>query len=280
MPQSRNFALLTRDEIAIELARIALAAGTPIMQIYAEGCAQRDKADGSPVTEADERAEAIIHARLSSFGAGGPSWSPRRRSPAARRSSKPTRILPRRSPRRHARIPRPQRRIHRQCRADPRGRTGRRRGLCPGARPVVVRRRDAAYGCRGAGRRAACRPFKLARGCKTRSRAASADRAREPFARRPATEAFLQPLPARRPQVGGFVAEILRRRRGRGRRLSALRADDGMGHRGGRRGAEGRGRRRARRARALRSSMASLPPGCATARSSPGATPRRRSAGS
>ena len=64
MPHSRNFALLTRDEIAVELARIALAAAAPIMQIYVDGCARREKADGSPVTEADERAEAVIQAHL------------------------------------------------------------------------------------------------------------------------------------------------------------------------------------------------------------------------
>lgn len=55
----------TRDEIAVALARIALAAGPAIMEVYAENSAARQKSDGSPVTQADERAEAIIHARLS-----------------------------------------------------------------------------------------------------------------------------------------------------------------------------------------------------------------------
>ena len=70
MPQSRNFALLTRDEIAIELALIALAGAAPIMQVYAEGCAHREKTDGSPVTEADERAEALIDTRLNALAPG------------------------------------------------------------------------------------------------------------------------------------------------------------------------------------------------------------------
>ena len=70
MPQSRNFALLTRDEIALELALIALAAGAPIMQVYAEGCVHREKTDGSPVTAADESAEAVIHARLDALAPG------------------------------------------------------------------------------------------------------------------------------------------------------------------------------------------------------------------
>lgn len=45
-------------------ADIALAAGAAVMKVYAgESCARR-KADGSPVTAADEAAEAIILARL------------------------------------------------------------------------------------------------------------------------------------------------------------------------------------------------------------------------
>jgi 3'(2'),5'-bisphosphate nucleotidase len=53
-----------RDQIALALAEIALAAGPAIMEIYAGDCQSRAKSDGSPVTEADERAEAIIQARL------------------------------------------------------------------------------------------------------------------------------------------------------------------------------------------------------------------------
>jgi len=43
----------------------ALAAGNEIEAIYGAGCATQIKADGSPVTEADHRAEAIILAALS-----------------------------------------------------------------------------------------------------------------------------------------------------------------------------------------------------------------------
>ena len=53
-----------RDQIALALAEIALATGPAIMEIYAPDCASREKSDGSPVTQADERAEAIILARL------------------------------------------------------------------------------------------------------------------------------------------------------------------------------------------------------------------------
>jgi 3'(2'),5'-bisphosphate nucleotidase len=52
------------DAMARALAEVALAAGPAVMEEYARGCETRDKADGSPVTAADERAEAIIVARL------------------------------------------------------------------------------------------------------------------------------------------------------------------------------------------------------------------------
>ena len=42
----------------------ALAAGHEIERIYGAGCAEEVKRDGSPVTEADRRAEAIILSRL------------------------------------------------------------------------------------------------------------------------------------------------------------------------------------------------------------------------
>jgi 3'(2'), 5'-bisphosphate nucleotidase len=54
----------TRDEIALFLAEAALAAGPAVMEEYERGCVVRSKADGSPVTVADHRAEAIICRRL------------------------------------------------------------------------------------------------------------------------------------------------------------------------------------------------------------------------
>ena len=50
----------TRDEIAMFLAKAALAAGPAVMEEYDRGCDVASKADGSPVTSADHRAEAII----------------------------------------------------------------------------------------------------------------------------------------------------------------------------------------------------------------------------
>jgi 3'(2'), 5'-bisphosphate nucleotidase len=46
------------------LVEAALAAGAEIERIYGAGCAVEEKGDGSPVTEADRAAEAIILARL------------------------------------------------------------------------------------------------------------------------------------------------------------------------------------------------------------------------
>jgi 3'(2'), 5'-bisphosphate nucleotidase len=50
----------TRDEIALFLAEAALAAGPAVMEEYDRGCEVVSKADGSPVTSADQRAEIII----------------------------------------------------------------------------------------------------------------------------------------------------------------------------------------------------------------------------
>jgi 3'(2'), 5'-bisphosphate nucleotidase len=57
----------TRDEIALFLARAALAAGPAVMEEYERGCEVVSKKDGSPVTAADRRAEAIICECLASL---------------------------------------------------------------------------------------------------------------------------------------------------------------------------------------------------------------------
>ncbi|QPQ56120.1 3'(2'),5'-bisphosphate nucleotidase CysQ [Allosphingosinicella flava] len=49
------------------LVQTALEAGAEIEAIYGAGCATDYKEDGSPVTEADRKAEAIILARLATF---------------------------------------------------------------------------------------------------------------------------------------------------------------------------------------------------------------------
>jgi 3'(2'),5'-bisphosphate nucleotidase len=58
-----------RDEAARLLARVALAAGPAVMAEYARGAPARAKRDGSPVTAADERAEATIRERLAAWAA-------------------------------------------------------------------------------------------------------------------------------------------------------------------------------------------------------------------
>jgi 3'(2'), 5'-bisphosphate nucleotidase len=52
------------DKIALFFAEIALAAGPVVMDEYVEACAVRAKRDMSPVTIADERAEAMIIEQL------------------------------------------------------------------------------------------------------------------------------------------------------------------------------------------------------------------------
>lgn len=50
----------TRNELAAAFADICLQAAVPVMEVYATDFTQEHKADSSPVTEADTRAEAVI----------------------------------------------------------------------------------------------------------------------------------------------------------------------------------------------------------------------------
>ena len=59
-----KFDLACADEIAVFLADAAVAAGPAVMDVYEHGGNVRSKGDGSPVTLADQRAEAIICAKL------------------------------------------------------------------------------------------------------------------------------------------------------------------------------------------------------------------------
>ena len=72
LPPSRDddIASKSRDVIACAMARAALAAGPAVMEEYANGIGARSKADGSPVTAADERAEEIIRERLVQIAPG------------------------------------------------------------------------------------------------------------------------------------------------------------------------------------------------------------------
>jgi 3'(2'), 5'-bisphosphate nucleotidase len=71
-PPQFDLCAQSRDSIALALARAALEAGPAVMEEYARGCDVRAKADGSPVTVADERAEAIIRARLNELSPATP----------------------------------------------------------------------------------------------------------------------------------------------------------------------------------------------------------------
>jgi 3'(2'), 5'-bisphosphate nucleotidase len=55
------------DEIALSLAKAVLAAGPAVMEEYERGCEVASKDDGSPVTSADRRAEAVICECLASL---------------------------------------------------------------------------------------------------------------------------------------------------------------------------------------------------------------------
>ncbi|WP_311276049.1 3'(2'),5'-bisphosphate nucleotidase CysQ [Methylobacterium sp. WCS2018Hpa-22] len=60
------------DDLARDLARIAVTAGSPVAVIFAAGCAPTWKGDGSPVTDADLAAEGVIYDRLSDGFPGMP----------------------------------------------------------------------------------------------------------------------------------------------------------------------------------------------------------------
>lgn len=55
---------MTAEPALEEVIRIARAAGEEILAVYADGCTVQSKPDGSPVTEADERAQRVICAGL------------------------------------------------------------------------------------------------------------------------------------------------------------------------------------------------------------------------
>lgn len=60
------------QELAEALVGITEEAGRAILEIYATDFESRSKDDSSPVTEADEKAEAIILQRLSELNTGIP----------------------------------------------------------------------------------------------------------------------------------------------------------------------------------------------------------------
>jgi 3'(2'),5'-bisphosphate nucleotidase len=64
---------LPRDPMLLaEISSLAIVAGTAILEVYRDGPAAERKADGSPVTEADRRAEAIILEGLALIAPGVP----------------------------------------------------------------------------------------------------------------------------------------------------------------------------------------------------------------
>ncbi len=62
----------TRDRLAEVFAELCVAAGAVVMAVYGAGCEARLKDDRSPVTEADEKAEALILAGLAERLPGWP----------------------------------------------------------------------------------------------------------------------------------------------------------------------------------------------------------------
>ena len=75
MPEStvqKQFSATERDAIARDFAALAVTAGAVIMEVYAQSFEVRAKRDGSPVSVADEMAEAVILAGLAQLMPGMP----------------------------------------------------------------------------------------------------------------------------------------------------------------------------------------------------------------
>ena len=216
----------------------------PIMEDYAKGASARAKADGSPVTRGrrarrgdDPRracsalAPEIAVVAEEAVAAGAPIVVARRassssiRSTARANSSPATANSPstrrwssaaRRSPARSMR------------RRSDRLWFARRRGLRLPTSPVG----------------ADLPPPSAWRPLRVRAGPAGAVGAGQPFARRRRRPKPFSPGSVAERISAGSSLKFCVIAEGAGRRLSALRADDGMGHRGGRRGAARRGRRR------------------------------------
>ena len=230
----------TRDEIALFLAKAALAAGPAVMEEYDRGCEVASKADGSPVTSADQRAEAIISDYLTRLIPSTPLCAEEATAAGAKPQVAERFLL-----------------------VDPLDGT---REFLAGNGEFTINVALMESGAPIAGAVYAPAIGRLwvggdtAFACEVRLGGELPDErthAANPIASR-ALELgrFCKPFTSRRPvgrlpqrtahwgdKVRGFVAEVLPYRRGPRRRLSAVRANDGVGHCGRRRGAA-RGRRR------------------------------------
>ena len=233
----------TRDEIALFLAKAALAAGPAVMEEYDRGCEVESKADGSPVTSADQRAEVIIADYLTRLTPSTPLCAEEATAAGAKPQVAKRFLL-----------------------VDPLD--GTREFLAGNGEftinvalmedgapiagavyaPAIGRLwvgGDTAFACEvRLGGELARRGIATAHSYA--SRALELGRFCEPLASRRPVGCLPQRITHWRDKVRGFLAEVLPDRRGPWRRLSAVRANDGMGHCGRRRGAACGGRRCAR----------------------------------
>ncbi|SOR31080.1 protein of unknown function [Methylorubrum extorquens] len=120
-----------RDAIAEQLAGIACEAGRILRGYHGSDCPHVIKPDGSPASLADTRSEELIVAAL---GRAFPRHPGDRRGDLLHRAAR-TLVLPRRSARRHPRLPRRQRTVLRQYRPHSGRPPDRRRFGGAGARP-------------------------------------------------------------------------------------------------------------------------------------------------
>ena len=229
-----------RDEIALFLAKAALAAGPAVMEEYERGCSVASKEDGSPVTSADQRAEVIICEYLARLAPMPPVCAEELMAAGAKVQVAGRFLL-----------------------VDPldgtreflagNGEFTINVALIERGAPVAGAVYAPAIGRLWVGGETAFTcdaPVGAAlpgEGTLRRIRTRSAPISLVAFASRSHLNSrvgfFPQKVADRRDALCGFIAEILPHRRGPWRCLPAVRANDGMGHGGGRRGFA-RGRRR------------------------------------
>ncbi len=218
---------IERDRLAACLGEIALAAGPAVMEVYASGGTVSTKSDGSPVTLADERAEAIICDRLARLMpttpvvaeegvAAGDAVSIAERFLLVDPLDGTKEFITRNGE------------FTINVALIEFGLADRRRGLCACAGAAVVWRR-ARVRVRRARRRGDARAGRLASDSHP-FRAGPPRRHGEPVPCRRCDRGFSRPASTRRAALTRVVAEILCPRRGAGGRLSPFRSDHGMGH--------------------------------------------------
>ena len=209
--------------LAASLCEMAHRAGREILAVYRSDFTVLDKTDGSPVTEADTRAERVILDRLAECAPGVAVVAEESVAAGNVPDVDDRPFFPRRPARRHQGVRAPHRRVHGEHRAHRRRCAHRRSGSRPGARRDVLDRRR-----RNGMAQPARRSGRTDRVPKTRPATRGN---RQPLAPQRGNRRLARTVRHRRGRERGLFAEVLPDRRGRRGPVPAARPHHGMGHR-------------------------------------------------